>query len=178
MSKQLGLKTKKNLKEALAGESMARNKYDWFASQAKKDGYVQMQNIFMETALNEKEHAKLWAKALGLIGGTAENLKAAAEGEHYEYSDMYVRMAKEAKEEGHETIAESFLMVAEVEKAHEARYRKLLENIKKEEVFKREEVKEWKCANCGYIHKGEEAPKICPACRHPQAHFEIFCERY
>ena len=157
---------------------MARNKYDWFASQAKKDGYVQMKNIFMETALNEKEHAKLWAKALGLIGGTAENLKAAADGEHYEHTDMYVRMAKEAKEEGHDDIAKLFLMVAEVEKAHEARYRKLLENIKKEEVFNREEIKEWKCANCGYIHKGKEVPKICPACQHPQEYFEIFCESY
>ena len=178
MSKQLGVKTKKNLEDALAGESMARNKYDWFASQAKKDGYVQMQNIFMETALNEKEHAKLWAKALGLIGNTAENLKAAAEGEYYEHSDMYIRMAEEAKEEGHNDIAKSFLMVAEVEKAHETRYKKLLENIKKEQVFRREEIKKWKCNNCGYIHEGKEAPKICPTCQHPQAHFEIFCESY
>ena len=178
MSKQLGSKTKKNLEEALAGESMARNKYDWFASQAKKDGYIQMQNIFMETALNEKEHAKLWAKALGLIGDTAENLKAAIAGEYHEYSDMYVRMAEEAKEEGHDDISKSFLMVAEAEKAHEARYRKLLENIKEEKVFKREEIKEWKCDNCGYIHKGEEAPKVCPVCQHPQAYFEMFCENY
>ncbi|MEA1963303.1 MAG: rubrerythrin family protein [Patescibacteria group bacterium] len=178
MPGQLGSKTKKNLEEALAGESMARNKYDWFASQAKKDGYAQMQNIFMETALNEKEHAKLWAKALGLIGDTADNLKAAAEGEYYEHSNMYIRMAKEAREEGHDDIAESFLMVAEAEKNHETRYKKLLENIKESKVFKREEIKEWKCANCGYIRKGKEAPEICPACRHPQAYFEIFCESY
>lgn len=174
----LGPKTKKNLEEALAGESMARNKYDWFASQAKKDGYVQIQNLFQETALNEKEHAKLWAKALGLISDTKENLKHAAEGENYEYSDMYVRMAKEAKEEGHEDLAVSFLRVADVEKAHEARYKKLLENIETGKVFKRAETKRWKCNNCGYIHEGEEAPAVCPACQHPQAHFEIFVETY
>jgi rubrerythrin len=174
----LGPKTKKNLEEALAGESMARNKYDWFASQAKKDGYVQIQNLFQETALNEKEHAKLWAKALGLISDTKENLKQAAEGENYEYSDMYVRMAKEAKEEGHEDLAVSFLRVADVEKAHEARYKKLLENIETGKVFKRAETKRWKCNNCGYIHEDEEAPAVCPACQHPQAHFEIFVETY
>lgn len=178
MSQNLGPKTKKNLEEALAGESMARNKYDWFAKEAKKEGYVQMQNVFMETALNEKEHAKLWAKELGLIGKTTENLKAAAEGEHYENTEMYVRMSKEAKEEGHNEIAESFLAVAEAEKAHEARYRALLENIEKDQVFKRGETKRWKCNNCGYIHEGEEAIDTCPACKHPQAHFEIFCETY
>jgi rubrerythrin len=178
MSHHLGPKTKKNLEEALAGESMARNKYDWFASQAKKDGYVQMQNIFMETALNEKEHAKLWAKALGLIGGTKENLTAAAEGEYYEHSDMYVRMAKEAQEEGHDDIARQFMMVAEAEKSHEARYRKLIENIEKDQVFKRSVAGRWKCNNCGFIHEGEEAPGVCPTCAHPQAHFEIFVETY
>ncbi len=178
MQKTLGPKTKKNLEEALAGESMARNKYDWFAKEAKKEGYVQMQNIFMETALNEKEHAKLWAKALGIINKTAENLKAAAEGELYEHSDMYVRMAKEAKEEGHDDIAKSFLMVAEAEKEHEKRYRKLLENIEKDQVFKRDKVKRWKCNNCGYIHEGKEALETCPTCQHPRAHFEIFCESY
>ncbi len=178
MSNNLGPKTKKNLEDAFAGESMARNKYDWFASQAKKDGYVQIQNIFAETALNEKEHAKLWAKALGIIGTTADNLKAAAAGEHYEYSDMYQRMAKEAKEEGHDDIAASFKMVAEAEKNHETRYLKLLENIEKNQVFKRPEVKRWKCNNCGYIHEGPEAPEECPTCKHPQAHFEIFCETY
>jgi len=178
MSNNLGPKTKKNLEDAFAGESMARNKYDWFASQAKKDGYVQIQNIFAETALNEKEHAKLWAKALGIIGATADNLKAGAAGEHYEYSDMYLRMAKEAKEEGHDDIAASFKMVAEAEKNHETRYLKLLENIEKNQVFKRPEVKRWKCNNCGYIHEGPEAPEECPTCKHPQAHFEIFCETY
>ncbi len=178
MGKELGPKTKKNLEDALAGESMARNKYDWYASEAKKEGYVQIKNLFIETALNEKEHAKLWAKALGLIGKTADNLKAAAEGEKFEYSDMYVRMAKEAKEEGHDDIAASFLMVAEAEKAHETRYNKLLNNIAKKQVFKREEKKRWKCNNCGYIHEGEEAPEICPTCQHPQAHFEIFVETY
>jgi len=178
MGKELGPKTKKNLEDALAGESMARNKYDWYASEAKKEGYVQIKNLFMETALNEKEHAKLWAKALGLIGKTTENLKAGAEGEHYEYTDMYVRMAKEAKEEGHDGIAQSFLMVAEAEKVHEARYIKLLQNIEKNQVFKRGEKKRWKCNNCGYIHEGEEAPEICPTCLHPQAHFELFVETY
>ncbi len=178
MSKELGPKTKKNLEDALAGESMARNKYDWFAKEAKKEGYVQMQNIFMETALNEKEHAKLWAKELGLIGETPDNLKAAAEGEHFEHTEMYIRMAEEAKEEGHDEIAESFLKVAEVEKSHEDRYRKLIDNIDKGEVFKKGEVKKWKCNNCGYIHEGEEAINVCPACKHPQAHFEVFVETY
>jgi rubrerythrin len=178
MSNELGPKTKKNLEEALAGESMARNKYDWFASQAKKDGYVQIQNLFMETALNEKEHAKLWAKALGLIGDTKLNLQHAAEGEHFEYTDMYVRMAKEAEEEGHPELAKSFMMVAGVEKAHETRYKKLLANIETGQVFKRSEVKRWKCNNCGHIHEGKEAPALCPTCQHPQAHFELFVEAY
>lgn len=175
---ELGPKTKKNLEEALAGEAVARSKYDWFASQAKKDGYVQIQNIFLETALNEKEHAKLWAKALGLIGDTKENLQHAAEGENYEHSEMYVRMAQEAEEEGHADIAKSFLMVAGVEKAHEARYKKLRDNIESGQVFKRAEKKRWKCNNCGHIHEGEEAPELCPVCAHPQAHFEIFVETY
>ncbi|MCU0678896.1 MAG: rubrerythrin family protein [Planctomycetes bacterium] len=179
MSKNLGPKTKKNLEEALAGESMARNKYDWFASAAKKEGYVQMQNIFMETALNEKEHAKLWAKELDLISdSTLENLVAAAAGEFHEYTEMYVRMAKEAEEEGHDDLAHSFTMVANAEKAHEARYNKLIENIKAGWVFKRAEEKRWKCNNCGYIHTGKEAPQECPTCHHPQAHFELFCETY
>lgn len=178
MFQNLGPKTKKNLEEALAGEAVARNKYDWFASQAKKDGYVQIQNLFLETALNEKEHAKLWAKALGLIGDTKENLKHAAEGENYEYSDMYARMATEAKEEGHDDIAESFLSVANVERAHEARYKKLLENIETGKVFKRAEARRWKCNNCGHIHEGAEAPAICPTCQHSQEYFEIFVETY
>jgi rubrerythrin len=179
MNTKLGPKTKKNLEEALAGESMARTKYDWFASQAKKEGYVQIQNLFMETALNEKEHAKLWAKQLELIhDSTAENLKAAAAGENYEYSQMYVRMAKEAEEEGHSDLAQSFLMVAGVEKAHETRYKKLWENLKTGSVFKREEARRWKCNNCGHIHEGAEAPAVCPTCAHPQAYFELFCETY
>jgi len=174
----LGPKTKKNLEEAFAGESMARNKYDYFASIARKAGYVQIANIFEETALNEKEHAKLWAKQLELIGDLPVDLKAAIEGELYENSEMYPRMAKEAREEGHEAIAKLFDNVAQAEKAHEARYRKLLDNIEKGEVFKKKTVKRWKCANCGLIHEGEEAPEVCPACLHPQAHFEIFEETY
>src|SRR5680860_589133 len=174
----LGPKTKKNLEEAFAGESMVRNKYDYFASIARKAGYVQIANIFEETALNEKEHAKLWAKQLELIGDLPANLKAAIEGELYENSEMYPKMAAEAREEGHEAIAKLFDNVAQVEKAHEIRYRKLLKNIEKGEVFKKPGVKRWKCANCGYIHEGEEAPEVCPACLHPQAHFEVFEETY
>jgi len=174
----LGEKTKKNLEEAFAGESMARNKYDYYASVAKKAGYVQIANIFEETARNEKEHAKLWAKQLQLIGDVESDLKAAIEGEAYEYSDMYPRMAKEAREEGHEEIAKLFEHVAEAEKAHGARYQKLLENIEKGEVFKKNKVVRWKCNNCGYIHEGEEALDLCPSCLHPQAHFEVFVETY
>ena len=179
MSKTLGEKTKKNLEEALAGESMARNKYDWFAKAALAEGYVQIANLFMETALNEKEHAKLWAKELGIIDEkTLKNLAAAAAGEHYENSEMYIRMAKEAKEEGHDDLAGSFIMVAKAEEAHETRYRKLIDNIENGRVFKRDEEKRWKCNNCGYIHTGKDAPAECPTCHHPQAHFEIFCETY
>ncbi len=175
----LGEKTKKNLEEAFASESMARNKYDYFASAFRKAGYVQIANIFEETARNEKEHAKLWAKQLGYIHENIEdNLKAAIEGENYEHSSMYPRMEKEALEEGHEDIAKLFHEVAEVEEAHELRYQKLLDNIKEGRVFKREEDKRWKCNNCGYIHEGKEAPEKCPACAHPQAHFEIFIETY
>lgn len=176
--KNLGSKTKKNLEDAFAGESMARNKYTYFASIAKKAGYVQIANIFLETAENEKEHAKLWAKQLGLISDLPGDLKAAIEGEYYENTDMYPRMAKEAEEEGHKDIAELFNKVSEVEKNHEIRYQKLLDNLENGKVFKRDEVKKWKCNNCGYIHEGEEAPEKCPACEHPQAHFEIFCEPY
>lgn len=174
----LGEKTKKNLEEAFAGESMARNKYDYYAGVAKKAGYVQIANIFEETARNEKEHAKLWAKQLELIGEVEADLKAAIEGEFYEHSDMYPRMAKEAREEGHESIAKLFEQVALAEQAHEERYKKLLENIKKGEVFKKAKSVRWKCNNCGYIHEGEEAPLICPSCLHPQAHFEVFAETY
>lgn len=174
----LGEKTKKNLEEAFAGESMARNKYDYYASVAKKAGYVQIANIFEETARNEKEHAKMWAKQLMLIGDVEADLKAAIEGEAYEHSEMYPRMAKEAREEGHEEIAKLFEHVAEAEKAHEARYKKLLENIEQGTVFKKEKVVRWKCNNCGYIHEGEAAPDLCPSCLHLQAHFEVFVETY
>jgi len=171
-------KTKKNLEDAFAGESMARNKYDYFSSVARKAGYVQIANIFAETALNEKEHAKVWAKQLAIISDLEANLKAAIAGELYENSEMYPRMEKEALAEGHPEIAKLFKEVGEVEKAHEARYRKLLANVEKGEVFKKPEVKRWKCANCGYIHEGTDAPEVCPACSHPQAHFEVFVETY
>jgi len=174
----LGEKTKKNLEDAFAGESMARNKYDYFASVARKAGYVQIANIFEETARNEKEHAKLWAKQLELVNDVETDLKAAIEGEAYENTEMYPRMAKEAEEEGHTEIAELFKYVGEAEKVHETRYRKLLENIEKGEVFKKTEKVTWKCNNCGYLHEGEEAPELCPSCLHAQAHFELFKETY
>ncbi|MFA5753869.1 MAG: rubrerythrin family protein [Patescibacteria group bacterium] len=175
----LGPKTKKNLETAFAGESMARNKYDYFASVFRKAGYVQIANFFEETARNEKEHAKLWAKALGYISELpAENLKAAIAGENYEHSQMYPRMEKEALEEGHPEIAKMFKEVGEVEEAHEKRYQKLLDNLEKGEVFKKPVVKRWKCNNCGYIHEGTEAPDQCPACSHPQGYFEVLEENY
>ena len=175
----LGPKTKKNLEEAYAGESMARNKYDYFASVFRKAGYVQIANIFEETARNEKEHAKLWAKALEMISDDLQvDLNNAIAGEHYENTSMYPRMEAEAREEGHNEIADLFKEVGEVEEKHEARYRKLLENIQKGEVFKKPEVKRWKCNNCGYIHEGTDAPEKCPACQHPQAYFEVFVETY
>ena len=175
----LGEKTKKNLEEAFAGESMARNKYDYFASVARKAGYVQIANIFTEAALNEKEHAKLWAKELELINDdTAKNLLEAVKGEVYEYSEMYQRMANEAEEENNPVLANTFRQVAKAEKAHADRYQKLLENLNQGEVFRKKKVKRWKCANCGYIHEGEEAPDKCPACKHPQAYFEVFEETY
>jgi len=173
-----GPKTQKNLEAAFAGESMARNKYTYFASVARKAGYEQIAALFEETANNEKEHAKIWAKQLGLIGEVAANLKAAAEGENYENTTMYPTMEKEALEEGHADVARLFKEVAEVERAHEKRYRKLLENIEKGEVFKKPEIKRWKCANCGHIHEGLEAPASCPACSHPQAFFELLAENY
>jgi len=174
----LGEKTKKNLQDAFAGESMARNKYDYFASVAKKSGYEQIANFFTETALNEKEHAKLWAKKLDLIGELNDNLKHAFEGELFENSEMYPRMAKEAREEGHEDIAILFDRVAEIEKHHEARYRKLLVNLETGEVFKKIGVKKWICLNCGHIHEGEEAPIQCPTCSHPQSYFQVLEENY
>lgn len=174
----LGEKTKKNLEEAFAGEAMARTKYDYYASVAKKEGYVQISNFFTETALNEKEHAKLWAKRLDLIGDVKENLKHAFDGEEYEHANMYPRMAAEAREEGHEDIAILFERVSEVEKHHEARYRKLLSNLETGEVYKKIGPNKWICLNCGHIHEGEEAPLVCPTCAHPQAFFQLLAENY
>lgn len=175
-----GTKTEKNLMEAFAGESMARNKYTYFASKAKKDGYVQISKIFEETAANEQEHAKIWFKYLhdGDVPGTEENLKAAAEGENFEWTDMYARMAKEAREEGFKEIAAKFEMVAAIEKEHEERYKKLLNNIKEGIVFSRDGDRIWKCSNCGHIVIGKKAPQICPVCNHPQAYFELNAENY
>jgi rubrerythrin len=173
-----GTKTEQNLKTAFAGESQAYTKYGYFASQAKKDGYVQIQNIFNETAGNEKEHAKLWFKLLKGIGTTADNLKAAADGENYEWTDMYATFAKEAREEGFAEIATLFDGVAAVEKEHEARYLTLLENVESGAVFKKDGVVVWKCLNCGHIHVGEQAPKLCPVCAHPIDHFELLAKNY
>lgn len=177
MSK-LGSKTAKNLQDAFAGESMARSKYTYFASVARKAGYVQIANIFEEAANNEKEHAKLWAKALGLIGDTSANLQSAISGENYENQIMYPKMAEEAEEEGESEIAEAFRKVGEAEKAHEARYRQLLINLDNDKVFKKDQPVRWKCNNCGYIHEGLEAPEECPSCQHPRAYFEVFVETY
>lgn len=173
-----GTKTEKNLQEAFAGESQARNKYTYFASVAKKAGFEQIAALFQKTADNEKEHAKLWARALGLIGDTEQNLKAAAEGENYEWTDMYVRMAKDADEEGFHKLAEQFRNVAAIEKTHEERYRKLLHNVEMKEVFEKSEVKVWECRNCGHIIVGTKAPDVCPVCFHPQAYFELRAENY
>ena len=173
-----GSKTEANLWTAFAGESQARNKYTYFASQAKKEGYEQIAAIFEETALNEKEHAKIWFKELSGIGTTAENLKAAADGENYEWTDMYDRMAKEAKEEGFDHIAYLFEAVGKIEKEHEERYRKLLENVEDGKVFEAGSVKIWKCRNCGHIVVGTSAPEVCPVCNHPRSFFEIKAENY
>ena len=175
-----GSKTEKNLMTAFAGESQARNKYTFFASQAKKDGYEQIAAIFQETADNEKEHAKLWFKLLngGAIGSTEENLKSAAAGENYEWTDMYAEFAKTAKEEGFARIAYLFEEVGKIEKEHEERYLKLLENVKEGKVFEAGEVKIWKCRNCGHIVVGTSAPEVCPVCNHPKAFFEIKAENY
>ena len=175
-----GSKTEKNLMDAFAGESQARNKYTYFASKAKKEGYEQIAAIFQETADNEKEHAKMWFKLLngGEIGTTAENLNAAADGENYEWTDMYDRMAKEAKEEGFDHIAFLFEEVGKIEKEHEARYLKLLDNVKKEIVFSRDGDTIWQCANCGHICIGKKAPDVCPVCDHPQAYFQIKAENF
>ena len=175
-----GSKTEKNLQAAFAGESQARNKYTYFASKAKKDGYEQIAAIFEETANNEKEHAKMWFKELngGTVPSTPENLKAAAEGENYEWTDMYADFAKTAREEGFDEIAEKFEKVAAIEKSHEERYRKLLKNIEDKKVFSADGETIWVCRNCGHIVIGKEAPEICPVCAHPQAYFEIKAENY
>ena len=191
MSSLKGTKTEKNLLTAFAGESQARNRYTYFAGQAKKDGYVQISDIFEETANQEKEHAKRFFKFLeggevkisgvfpaGVIGTTLENLKAAAAGEHYEHTEMYPEFAKVAREEGFDEVATVFEMVSVAEKQHEKRYNDLAENIDLDRVFKRGQTVRWRCRNCGYVHEGTEAPKICPACAHPQAHFELLGENW
>ena len=175
-----GSKTEQNLRTAFAGESQARNKYTYFASKAKKDGYVQIAAIFEETAANEKEHAKIWYKYLhgGAVPATVENLADAAAGENAEWTDMYARMAREAREEGFDEIAERFEQVAAIEKHHEERYRKLLKNINDKKVFSKDGDAIWQCSNCGHIVVGKEAPEICPVCAHPQAYFQVLAENY
>lgn len=177
-NKYAGTKTEQNLMEAFSGESQARNKYTFYASAAKKAGFVQMANIFEETANQEKEHAKMWFKEFHGIGDVAENLADAAAGENYEWTDMYKRMAKEAREEGFEELAVKFELVAEVEASHEKRYNKLLESYKADKTFKGDAPLGWKCNNCGYIYTGEEAPEVCPVCAHPKAYFERKAENY
>jgi len=178
MAKYTGTKTEKNLMDAFSGESQARNKYTYYASAAKKAGYEQIADIFTETANQEKEHAKMWFKEFQGIGDTSENLEAAAGGEHYEWSDMYKQMAADAREEGFEDLAKKFEGVAKVEAAHEKRYLKLLDHLRKGETFKDDAPLGWKCRNCGYIHQGDEAPDECPVCSHPQAYFERKAENY
>lgn len=177
-NKYAGTQTEKNLMEAFSGESQARNKYTYFASKAKKEGFEQISSLFLKTADNEKEHAKMWFKELEGIGNTAENLAAAAEGENYEWTDMYDGFAKTAEAEGFPELAEKFRMVAAIEKAHEERYRALLYNVEAQEVFAKSEVKVWECRNCGHIVVGEKAPEVCPVCAHPQAYFEVHAENY
>ena len=177
-NKYAGTKTEKNLREAFAGESQARNKYTYFASVAKKAGYEQIAALFLKTAENEKDHAKLWFKALGELGDTEANLKAAAEGENYEWTDMYERMAQEADEEGFHELAEQFRGVGAIEKHHEERYRKLLANVEEKKVFEKSGVTVWECRNCGHIVIGTKAPDVCPVCKHPQSYFEVHEENY
>lgn len=179
-TKYTGTKTEENLKKALAGESEARNKYDFFASKAKKDGYEQIAAIFAETALNEKEHAKMWYKELhgGAVEDTATNLEAAAAGENYEWTDMYAGFAATAREEGFEELAVKFEEVAAIEKTHEERYRRLLQNVKDKKVFTKDGDAIWVCRNCGHVVIGKSAPDVCPVCNHPQAYFEIKAENY
>ena len=178
MKELKGTRTEQNLLEAFAGESMARNKYTYFASKARKDGYVQIAELFEATANNEKEHAKLWFKELNGIGDTAENLADAAAGENYEWTDMYAGFAETAEKEGFPELAAKFRLVAAVEKHHEERYRALLKNVETAAVFAKSEVKVWECRNCGHIIVGTEAPEICPTCNHPQAYFELHAENY
>ena len=173
-----GTKTEKNLMAAFSGESEARNKYTYFASVAKKEGYEQIAALFQKTADNEKEHAKMWFKALGALGNTAENLAAAAAGENYEWTDMYATFAKEAEEEGFFDLAEKFRKVAEIEKSHEERYRALLSNVEMQKVFEKSEETMWECRNCGHLVMGKKAPEICPVCAHPKSYFEVRAENY
>ena len=177
-TKYSGTQTEKNLEAAFAGESMARNKYTYFASVAKKQGFEQIAELFQKTADNEKEHAKLWFKELNGIGDTAQNLGAAADGENYEWTDMYASFAKTAEEEGFPELAARFRLVAAIEKRHEERYRALLKNVETAEVFARSEVKVWECRNCGHIVVGTAAPEVCPTCDHPKAYFEINAKNY
>ncbi len=177
-NKYAGTQTEKNLEAAFAGESQARNKYTYFASKAKKEGFEQIAEIFQKTADNEKEHAKLWLKELEGIGSTAENLAAAAAGENFEWTDMYEGFAKTAEAEGFPVLAARFRLVAAIEKRHEERYRALLHNIEAAEVFKKSSVKVWECRNCGHIIVGEEAPQVCPTCAHPQSYFEIHVDNF
>lgn len=178
MKELKGTKTEKNLKDAFAGESQARNKYTYFASVAKKEGYEQIAALFLETAENEKEHAKIWLKKLSGIASTIENLRAAASGENDEWTDMYPRMAAEAREEGFEEIALLFEGVGRIEKEHEERYKQLLENLEQGKVFKKNGKVYWKCRNCGHIHEGEEAPEVCQVCAHSKAYFEVLDKNY
>ena len=177
-NKYAGTQTEKNLEVAFAGESQARNKYTYFASKAKKEGFEQISSLFLKTADNEKEHAKMWFKELNGIGDTAENLKAAADGENYEWTDMYEGFAKTAEEEGFVELAAKFRAVAAIEKAHEERYRALLNNVETAQVFEKSEVKVWECRNCGHIVVGTKAPDVCPVCDHPQSYFEVRAENY
>ena len=178
MSKYAGTKTEKNLQAAFAGESQARNKYTYFASVAKKEGFEQIADIFLETAGNEKEHAELWFKELGGIGNTKENLKAAAQGENYEWTDMYEEFAKDAEEEGFKDLAWKFRAVGKIEKAHEERYLALLNNIEMQQVFEKSEQVMWKCRNCGHLVIGKKAPAVCPVCQHAQSYFEVEAKNY
>ena len=177
-TKYSGTQTEKNLEAAFAGESQARNKYTYFASKAKKEGFEQIAVLFQQTADNEKEHAKMWFKELNGIGDTAQNLAAAAEGENYEWTDMYDGFAKTAEEEGFPELAAKFRLVAAIEKRHEERYRALLNNVETAAVFERSEVKIWECRNCGHITVGTKAPQMCPTCAHPQSYFEILADNY